>query len=159
MKTAMSFAPYVTCVLVLAAGAYHQWLLTVLFLGSQSFGWAMFSKEYAAPSIKNCKPAITKSQTPTASQNPRKLPHLAHLRLHRRRLSHARPLGAWPFLTCDKPPFVFWEESMGQDRVRQSVASADLDAAGTTFGPPQGHSPWPDFDQRLTSRISSVLSH
>ena len=30
----MSFAPYVTFVLVLAAGAYHQWLLAVLFLGS-----------------------------------------------------------------------------------------------------------------------------
>ena len=34
MKTAMSFAPYVTFVLVLAAGAYHQWFLAVLFLGS-----------------------------------------------------------------------------------------------------------------------------
>jgi hypothetical protein len=34
MKTVMSFAPYVTFVLVLAAGAYHQWLLAVLFLGS-----------------------------------------------------------------------------------------------------------------------------
>lgn len=34
MKTAMSFVPYVTFVLVLAAGAYHQWLLAVLFLGS-----------------------------------------------------------------------------------------------------------------------------
>jgi hypothetical protein len=34
MKPVMSFAPYVTFVLVLAAGAYHQWLLAVLFLGS-----------------------------------------------------------------------------------------------------------------------------
>jgi hypothetical protein len=34
MKTAMSFAPYVTFVLVLAAGVYHQWFLAVLFLGS-----------------------------------------------------------------------------------------------------------------------------
>ena len=34
MKTAMSFVPYLTFVLVLAAGACHQWLLAVLFLGS-----------------------------------------------------------------------------------------------------------------------------
>jgi hypothetical protein len=34
MKSAMSFVPYVTFVLVLAAGAYHQRLLAVLFLGS-----------------------------------------------------------------------------------------------------------------------------
>ena len=34
MKPVMSFAPYITFVLVLAAGAYHQWLLALLFLGS-----------------------------------------------------------------------------------------------------------------------------
>jgi hypothetical protein len=62
MKTVMSFAPYVTFVLVLAAGAYHQWLLAVLFLGSAIIWVGDVFKEYAAPSIKNCEPAMTKSQ-------------------------------------------------------------------------------------------------